>query len=110
MSEDRHLFTSESVAAGHPDKVCDHVSDAILDAILAQDPTARVACETLAHTGMVLVAGEITTKAVVDYTQYTGRPHFTAGAPGWEAVADDALDWAIRHAGSPAETRQPAKA
>jgi S-adenosylmethionine synthetase len=69
MSEDRYLFTSESVAAGHPDKVCDHVSDAILDAILAQDPTARVACETLVHTGMVLVAGEITTKAVVDYTQ-----------------------------------------
>jgi len=65
MSE-RSLFTSESVSEGHPDKLCDQVSDAVLDAILAQDPTARVACETLAKTGMVLVAGEITTSAYVD--------------------------------------------
>ncbi|MBX3467874.1 MAG: methionine adenosyltransferase [Planctomycetes bacterium] len=69
MSEDRHLFTSESVAAGHPDKVCDHVSDAILDAILTQDPNARVACETVCHTGLVMVTGEITTTAKVDYAQ-----------------------------------------
>ncbi|MCW8139052.1 MAG: methionine adenosyltransferase [Planctomycetota bacterium] len=69
MSEDRHLFTSESVAAGHPDKVCDHVSDAILDAILSQDPNARVACETVCHTGLVMVTGEITTTAKVDYAQ-----------------------------------------
>jgi len=62
----RTLFTSESVSEGHPDKLCDQVSDAVLDAILAQDPTARVACETLAKTGMVLVAGEITTSAYVD--------------------------------------------
>jgi S-adenosylmethionine synthetase len=67
MSDDRHLFTSESVGPGHPDKVCDQISDSILDAILAQDPMARVACETLCTTGLVLVAGEITTKAVVDY-------------------------------------------
>jgi len=67
MSDDRHLFTSESVGAGHPDKVCDHVSDAILDAILAQDPMARVACETVVSTGMVLVTGEITTTARVDF-------------------------------------------
>ena len=59
----RYQFTSESVTEGHPDKVCDAVSDAILDAILAQDPHARVACETLAKTGMVVVAGEITTTA-----------------------------------------------
>jgi S-adenosylmethionine synthetase len=69
MSDDRYLFTSESVAAGHPDKVCDHVSDAILDAIIAQDPTARVACETVAHTGLVMVTGEITTTAKVEYAE-----------------------------------------
>ncbi len=63
---DRYLFTSESVTMGHPDKVADHISDAILDAMLAQDPKSRVACETLVKTGMVLVAGEITTTAIVD--------------------------------------------
>lgn len=62
-----HLFTSESVSAGHPDKMCDQISDAILDAILEQDTDARVACETLVKTGMVLLAGEITTSAVIDY-------------------------------------------
>src|SRR5688572_7792724 len=61
------LFTSESVTEGHPDKVCDQVSDAILDAILAKDPTARVACETLTKTGYVMIAGEITTSAYVDF-------------------------------------------
>lgn len=61
-----HLFTSESVSEGHPDKIADQISDAVLDAILAQDPSARVACETLVKTGMVLVAGEITTDAWVD--------------------------------------------
>jgi len=60
------LFTSESVTEGHPDKICDQVSDAILDAILAQDPTARVACETVTSTGLVLVTGEITTNCYVD--------------------------------------------
>jgi S-adenosylmethionine synthetase len=63
----RYRFTSESVTEGHPDKLCDAVSDSILDAILTQDRTARVACETLAKTGMVVVAGEITTTAVIDY-------------------------------------------
>src|SRR4030042_5787307 len=63
---DRYLFTSESVTMGHPDKVADHISDAILDAMLAQDPKSRVACETMVKTGMVIVAGEITSKAVVD--------------------------------------------
>ncbi|MBX3211981.1 MAG: methionine adenosyltransferase [Labilithrix sp.] len=63
----RYQFTSESVTEGHPDKLCDHVSDAILDAILTQDKHARVACETLAKTGMVVVAGEITTTATIDY-------------------------------------------
>ncbi len=62
-----YLFTSESVSEGHPDKVADQISDAVLDAILTQDPMARVACETLVKTGLALVAGEITTHAVLDY-------------------------------------------
>src|SRR5437667_1672396 len=61
------LFTSESVSEGHPDKLCDQISDAILDAHLAGDPDSRVACESLAKTGMVVVAGEITSKAKVSY-------------------------------------------
>ncbi len=62
-----HLFTSESVSAGHPDKMADQISDGILDAILEQDINARVACETLVKTGMVVLAGEITTSAIIDY-------------------------------------------
>jgi S-adenosylmethionine synthetase len=62
----KYLFTSESVTMGHPDKVADHISDAILDAMLAQDKKSRVACETMVTTGLVVVAGEITTKAIVD--------------------------------------------
>jgi len=65
-TRDRFLFTSESVTEGHPDKIADQISDAILDACLAQDPYSRVACETLTCTGLVVVAGEITTKAYVD--------------------------------------------
>jgi S-adenosylmethionine synthetase len=61
------LFTSESVGEGHPDKICDQISDAILDACLEQDPLSRVACETAAKTGMVMVLGEITTSARLDY-------------------------------------------
>ena len=63
---ERRLFTSESVTEGHPDKMCDQISDAILDALMAQDPMSRVACETATTTGMVLVMGEITTNAYVD--------------------------------------------
>ncbi len=66
MSKSRRLFTSESVTEGHPDKICDQISDAILDEILANDPNARVACETSVTTGLVLVAGEITTSTYVD--------------------------------------------
>ncbi|MBS4202497.1 methionine adenosyltransferase [Lederbergia citrea] len=69
MSKNRRLFTSESVTEGHPDKICDQISDSILDAILANDPNARVACETSVTTGLVLVAGEITTSTYVDITR-----------------------------------------
>ena len=62
----RHIFTSESVSEGHPDKMADQISDAVLDAVLTQDPMSRVACETLVTTGICVVAGEITTKAVID--------------------------------------------
>ena len=62
----RKLFTSESVTEGHPDKLCDQVSDAVLDALLTQDPMARVACETSASTGLIMVMGEITTETYVD--------------------------------------------
>ena len=68
-SKNRILFTSESVTEGHPDKIADQISDAILDACLAEDPASRVACETLTATGLVVIAGEITTKAYVDFQQ-----------------------------------------
>lgn len=64
-----HFFTSESVTEGHPDKICDQISDAVLDAILEKDPDARVACETATTTGMILVMGEITTDTYVDIPQ-----------------------------------------
>jgi S-adenosylmethionine synthetase len=67
------VFTSESVSEGHPDKMCDQISDAILDALLAEDPDSRVACESLAKTGMVVVAGEITTRARINYAEIVRR-------------------------------------
>jgi S-adenosylmethionine synthetase len=70
---DRHLFTSESVTEGHPDKVADQISDAILDAILADDPVARVACETLVTTGLACIAGEITTDTYVSFADIVRR-------------------------------------
>jgi S-adenosylmethionine synthetase len=66
LSENEYLFTSESVTEGHPDKICDQVSDGVLDAVLTDDPGGRVACETLVNTGLVVVAGEITTQTYVD--------------------------------------------
>src|SRR5207247_2296187 len=65
MPAQRHVFTSESVTEGHPDKIADQISDAVLDAIIGKDPTARVACETLVTTGMAVIAGEITTSTYV---------------------------------------------
>ena len=73
----RYVFTSESVTEGHPDKICDQVSDAVLDALLAQDPASRVACETVVNTGLCMITGEVTSKAhqvdeiPVSYTHLT---------------------------------------
>ena len=67
--QQRHVYTSESVSEGHPDKVCDQVSDAVLDACLEQDPDSRVACETLVTTDMLVLSGEITTRASVNWEQ-----------------------------------------
>jgi len=68
-TDNRHLFTSESVTEGHPDKMADQISDSVLDAVLREDPEGRVACETLLTTGLVVVAGEITTRAHIDYAR-----------------------------------------
>jgi S-adenosylmethionine synthetase len=80
----RFLFTSESVTEGHPDKICDQISDAILDAVLAQDPKGRVACETFAATGLLLIGGEITTSAIVDYQRVARE---TVRAIGYDNAA-----------------------
>ena len=79
------IFTSESVTEGHPDKLCDQVSDAVLDAIIAQDPHCRVACETLTKTGFVAVAGEITTTARIDFRRSSARRSRTSATaiPAW---------------------------
>ena len=69
MNSEKYLFTSESVTEGHPDKMCDQISDAVLDACLAQDPYSRVACETATKTGYVMIFGEITTKAFVNFDE-----------------------------------------
>jgi S-adenosylmethionine synthetase len=85
----RHLFTSESVTEGHPDKIADQISDSILDAILTQDPQSRVACETLVTTGIAIVAGEITTRAMIDYQDVVRRMiadvGYTRGKFGFDA-------------------------
>src|SRR5919109_307734 len=66
LSDNEFLFTSESVTEGHPDKIADQISDGVLDAVMAEDPSGRVACETLVNTGLVVVSGEITTDTYVD--------------------------------------------
>src|SRR3989475_9553360 len=85
----RHLFTSESVTEGHPDKIADQISDSILDAILTKDPIGRVACETLVTTGLAIVAGEITTNAVIDYQEIVRgtitEVGYTRGKYGYDA-------------------------
>ena len=91
------LVTSESVGAGHPDKVADQISDAVLDAILAQDPEARVACETLVTTGLVVVAGEMTYKGTVDIPQVVRKTVNGIGytTPGMGLTAT-AVAWSRR--------------
>jgi len=83
------FFTSESVSEGHPDKMCDQISDAILDALIGADPHSRVACETLTKTGMVVVAGEITTNAVIKYSEIVRRTvrkiGYTSSEMGFDA-------------------------
>src|SRR5215510_403726 len=85
----RHLFTSESVTEGHPDKIADQISDSILDAIITQDPMSRVACETLVTTGIAFVAGEITTRAIIDYQDVVRKTitdvGYTRGKYGFDA-------------------------
>jgi S-adenosylmethionine synthetase len=89
MSASEYLFTSESVTEGHPDKMADQISDAVLDAVLKQDPKGRVACETLLKTGYVMIAGEITTKALLDFPRIARRVvtdiGYTHGATGFDA-------------------------
>ncbi|HEX9813557.1 MAG TPA: methionine adenosyltransferase, partial [Myxococcota bacterium] len=86
----RALFTSESVSMGHPDKMCDQISDAVLDAMLAQDPNSRVACETLTTTGLVMLAGEITTRANVELAplvrQVVSDIGYTSSEMGFDAA------------------------
>ncbi len=90
-----HIFTSESVTEGHPDKVCDAISDAVLDACLAQDPMSRVACETCASTGFVLLCGEITTKAQINYEKIVRKTireiGYTDAAMGFDADSCDIM-------------------
>ena len=86
----KRLFTSESVTEGHPDKLCDQISDAVLDAALAEDPTSRVACETYATTGLVVVGGEITSRAHLDYEAITRKTIEEIGYVGADAGGFDA--------------------
>ena len=89
MSATDYLFTSESVTEGHPDKMADQISDAVLDAVLKQDKKGRVACETLLKTGYVMIAGEITTTAKIDYPTLARRVvadiGYTDGAMGFDS-------------------------
>jgi len=104
----KFLFTSESVTEGHPDKVADQISDSVLDAVLSDDTGGRVACETLITTGLVVVAGEITTETYVDIPrlvreriaeiEFTGRG---AGDPAWEAIALETLGARLRFHSDP---------
>jgi len=89
------VFTSESVTEGHPDKICDQVSDAILDALLSQDPFSRVACETVVNTGLCLLTGEITTKAKVDYIKIARNVIDQIGYKGFKAGGFDANSCAV---------------
>ncbi len=96
MSKKEFTFTSESVSAGHPDKLCDQVSDAVLDAYLAQDPDSRVACETLVATNLCVVAGEITSKGKVDHEALIRRVVAEIGYVGVDGFDADAISIFVR--------------
>ena len=91
----RYVFTSESVTEGHPDKICDQVSDAVLDALLAQDSTSRVACETVVNTGLCMITGEVTSKAQVDYIHLVRDVIRDIGYSGARAGGFDANSCAV---------------
>ncbi len=91
----RYVFTSESVTEGHPDKICDQISDAVLDALLAQDPSSRVACETVVNTGLCLITGEVTSKAQVDFIHLTRGVIREIGYSGAAAGGFDANSCAV---------------
>ena len=84
----KRLFTSESVTEGHPDKVCDKISDSVLDALLEQDPTSRVACETCTNTGFILIMGEITSNANIDYESVVRKAALEIGYDSEEKGLD----------------------
>ena len=89
------VFTSESVTEGHPDKICDQISDAVLDALLYQDPNSRVACETVVNTGLCLLTGEITSKAKVDYIKIARNVIDQIGYKGSKAGGFDSNSCAV---------------
>ena len=91
----RYVFTSESVTEGHPDKICDQVSDAVLDALLAQDPSSRVACETVVNTGLCLITGEVTSNAQVDFIHLVRNVIREIGYSGARAGGFDATSCAV---------------
>jgi len=91
----RYVFTSESVTEGHPDKICDQVSDAVLDALLAQDPASRLACETVVNTGLCLITGEVTTQARVDFNSLVRGVIEKIGYSGARAGGFDAHSCAV---------------
>ncbi len=91
----RYVFTSESVTEGHPDKICDQVSDAVLDALLAQDSTSRVACETVVNTGLCMITGEVTSKAQVDFIHLVRDVIRDIGYSGARAGGFDATSCAV---------------
>ena len=91
----RYVFTSESVTEGHPDKICDQVSDAVLDALLAQDPASRVACETVVNTGLCMITGEVTSKAQVDFIHLVRDVIRDIGYSGARAGGFDASSCAV---------------